>query len=132
MSEPEEIHEMARVVLGRQGKWAGKRVVVSAGGTREAVDPVRFIGNHSSGKMGYAQAIIARDLGAQVTLVAAPTTLPDPVGVETIHVDSAEQMKEAILSSCRQADVLVMAAAVADFKPVQVSQPKNQKNSMPV
>ena len=127
MSDPEEIHEMARVVLGRQGKWAGKRVVVSAGGTREAIDPVRFVSNHSSGKMGYAQAIVARDLGAQVTLVTAPTSLPDPVGVKTVHVNSAEQMKKAILSTCCETDVLVMAAAVADYKPIQVSMQKIKK-----
>jgi phosphopantothenoylcysteine decarboxylase / phosphopantothenate---cysteine ligase len=127
MSEPEEIHEMARIILAQNGIWAGKRVIVSAGGTREAIDPVRFVSNHSSGKMGYAQAIIARDLGADVTLVTAPTALPDPIGVETIHVESAEQMKEAIIEVCCDSDVLVMAAAVADYKPVKVSEHKIKK-----
>ena len=127
MSEPEHIHEMARVVVGRKGSWAGRKVIVSAGGTREAIDPVRFISNNSSGKMGYAQAIVARDLGARVTLVTAPTTLPDPVGVETVHVESAEEMKDAILAVCGPADVLVMAAAVADYRPIHVATQKIKK-----
>ncbi len=124
MSEPETILEMAKIVMARGGKWAGKRVVVSAGGTREAIDPVRFISNRSSGKMGYAQAIAARDLGAEVTLVTAPTELPDPPGITTIHVESAEDMKEAVLSVAQDVDLLVMAAAVADYRP---QTPANQK-----
>jgi phosphopantothenoylcysteine decarboxylase/phosphopantothenate--cysteine ligase len=127
MSEPEEILEMARVVLGRSGDLAGRRVVVSAGGTREAIDPVRFISNYSSGKMGYALALAARDRGAQVTLVTAPTALPDPVGVETVHVESAAEMHETILSASEGADALVMAAAVADYRPAETAAQKIKK-----
>jgi phosphopantothenoylcysteine decarboxylase/phosphopantothenate--cysteine ligase len=128
MSEPEEIFEMTRVVLGRRGDLAERRVVVSAGGTREAIDPVRFVSNHSSGKMGYALALAARDRGAHVTLVTAPTCLPDPVGVETTHVESATDMRDAVLSACEGADALVMAAAVADYRPVETVTHKIKKN----
>ena len=127
MSEPEEILEMARVVLGRGGDLAGRRVVVSAGGTREAIDPVRFISNHSSGKMGYALALAARDRGARVTLVAGPTCLADPVGVETARAESALDMRNAVLSACDGADALVMAAAVADYRPIQTAAQKIKK-----
>ncbi|MBN1994705.1 MAG: bifunctional phosphopantothenoylcysteine decarboxylase/phosphopantothenate--cysteine ligase CoaBC [Anaerolineae bacterium] len=116
MVEPEEIMGMARAVLGRQGDLAGQRVVVTAGGTRETIDPVRFVGNHSSGKMGYAVAEVARDRGAIVTLITTANR-PRPFGVEVIQLDSAEQMLAAVLDAARQADVLVMAAAVADFRP---------------
>lgn len=124
--EPEEILEMAQVVLARQGDLAGKRIVVTAGGTREDIDPVRFISNRSSGKMGYAVAKTARNRGGQVTLI---TTIrrPDPVGIEVIHVTSAEQMKEAVLNTTRDADILVMAAAVADFRPQKVAEQKIKK-----
>jgi phosphopantothenoylcysteine decarboxylase/phosphopantothenate--cysteine ligase len=128
MSEPEQIMDMARLVLARGGEWAGRRVVVSAGGTHEAIDPVRFIGNRSSGKMGYALASAARDRGADVTLVTAATTLPDPLGVQTVHVESAEQMCQAVLAACAEADVLVMAAAVADYRPVRAAPQKIKKN----
>jgi phosphopantothenoylcysteine decarboxylase/phosphopantothenate--cysteine ligase len=128
MSEPEEILDMTRVVLGRGGDLTGRRVVISAGGTRETIDPVRFIGNHSSGKMGYALARAARDRGAQVTLVTAPTCLPDLVGVETAQVGSAVAMRDVVLSTCEGADVLVMAAAVADYRPVETSDQKIKKS----
>jgi phosphopantothenoylcysteine decarboxylase/phosphopantothenate--cysteine ligase len=127
MSEPEEILEMARAVLGREGDLAGRRVLVSAGGTREAIDPVRFISNHSSGKMGYALALAARDRGAHVTLVTAPTCLPDPLGVETVHVESAADMRDAVLAACQAADALVMAAAVADYRPLESAGQKIKK-----
>ena len=126
MSEPEEILEMARVVLGRGGDLAGRRVVVSAGGTREAIDPVRFVGNRSSGKMGYALALAARDRGARVILVTA-AGLPDPVGVETLRVESAAEMCAAVLAMGDGADALVMAAAVADYHPAQVAAQKIKK-----
>jgi phosphopantothenoylcysteine decarboxylase/phosphopantothenate--cysteine ligase len=126
MVEPEEIIGAVRVALGRRGDLAGWRVVVTAGGTREAIDPVRFISNHSSGKMGYAVALAARDRGAAVTLITT-ATLPDPFGVEVIHLDSAEQMLGAVLEATRQADLLVMAAAVADFRPVSVAGQKIKK-----
>ena len=128
MSEPEQILEMARVVLGREEDQAERRVLVSAGGTREAIDPVRFIGNHSSGKMGYALALAARDRGAHVTLVTGATCLADPVGVETIHVESATAMCDAVLSACDGTDALMMAAAVADYRPVEAVAQKIKKS----
>ncbi|MGC8878019.1 MAG: bifunctional phosphopantothenoylcysteine decarboxylase/phosphopantothenate--cysteine ligase CoaBC [Anaerolineae bacterium] len=127
MSEPEDIIAATRLVLARNGDLAGRRVVVSAGGTREAIDPVRFIGNRSSGKMGYALAIAARDRGAQVVLVTAPTALPDPYGVHLARVESASEMRDAVLAALEGADALVMAAAVADYRPVQVSSQKIKK-----
>ncbi|PWH15576.1 MAG: bifunctional phosphopantothenoylcysteine decarboxylase/phosphopantothenate--cysteine ligase CoaBC [Ardenticatenia bacterium] len=127
MSEPEEIIAAARMVLACNGDLAGRRVVVSAGGTREAIDPVRFIGNRSSGKMGYALANAARDRGAQVVLVTAPTALPDPYGVQLVRAESASEMRDAVLAALEGADALVMAAAVADYRPVQVSAQKIKK-----
>jgi phosphopantothenoylcysteine decarboxylase/phosphopantothenate--cysteine ligase len=127
MSEPEEILEMARMVLGREGDLAGWRVVVSAGGTREAIDPVRFISNYSSGKMGHALALAARDRGAQVTLVTASIFLPDPVGMETLPVESAAEMCDVVLSASDGADALVMAAAVADYRPIEMAAQKIKK-----
>ncbi|HXV42701.1 MAG TPA: bifunctional phosphopantothenoylcysteine decarboxylase/phosphopantothenate--cysteine ligase CoaBC [Anaerolineae bacterium] len=126
MVEPEEIVGAARVVLGRHGDLAGRRVVVTAGGTREAIDPVRFVSNHSSGKMGYAVAVAARDRGAAVTLITT-AALPDPFGMEVLHLDSAEQMLAAVLEATREADVLIMAAAVADFRPGTVAGQKIKK-----
>ncbi|MBI1881267.1 MAG: bifunctional phosphopantothenoylcysteine decarboxylase/phosphopantothenate--cysteine ligase CoaBC [Chloroflexi bacterium] len=126
MVEPEEIVSAARVVLGRRGDLAGWRVVVTAGGTREAIDPVRFVSNHSSGKMGYAVATVARDRGAAVTLITT-AALPDPFGVEVIHLDSAAQMLTAVLETTRQTDLLVMAAAIADFRPGAVAGQKIKK-----
>jgi phosphopantothenoylcysteine decarboxylase/phosphopantothenate--cysteine ligase len=101
-------------------------VVVTAGGTREAIDPVRFVSNHSSGKMGYAVAVAARDRGAAVTLITT-MGLPDPFGLEVVRVDSAEEMLAAVLQSTRQADLLVMAAAVADFRPSAVAGQKKKR-----
>ncbi|MGQ9787565.1 MAG: bifunctional phosphopantothenoylcysteine decarboxylase/phosphopantothenate--cysteine ligase CoaBC [Anaerolineae bacterium] len=127
MSEPEEIIAAARLVLARNGDLAGRRIVVSAGGTREAIDPVRFIGNRSSGKMGYALAATARDRGAQVVLITAPTALPDPYGIQLVRVESASEMRDAVLAVLEGADALVMAAAVADYRPDQVSPQKIKK-----
>jgi phosphopantothenoylcysteine decarboxylase / phosphopantothenate---cysteine ligase len=117
MSEPEVLLDAARWVLGRSGPLAGRSVVVTAGGTREAIDPVRFIGNRSSGKMGYALAIAARDRGADVVLIHGPTALQTPHGVADVAVESAEQMKTAVLESTPRSDALIMAAAVADYRP---------------
>jgi len=105
-----------------------RRIVVTAGGTREAIDPVRHIGNRSSGKMGYAIAEAARDRGAEVTLIAAPTALPDPPGMEVIHVESVLQMKDAVVGACEKADALIMAAAPADYLPKKPSKQKIKKN----
>jgi phosphopantothenoylcysteine decarboxylase/phosphopantothenate--cysteine ligase len=126
MVEPEEILGMVRVVLARQGALAGRHVVITAGGTREAIDPVRFVSNHSSGKMGYALAEVARDRGAQVTLITT-TSLPVPTGVQVNYVASAAEMQEAVLAAVRQADALIMAAAVADFRPASVADQKIKK-----
>lgn len=126
MVEPDEVLGMARVILGQAGDLAGWRVVVTAGGTREAVDPVRFISNHSSGKMGYAVAEAARDRGAQVTLITT-AGLPDPFGVEVVRVGAAEEMRQAVLRASREADLLVMAAAVADFRPAEAAVQKIKK-----
>ena len=116
-----------RQILGRNGDMAGKRVVVTAGGTREPIDPVRYIGNRSSGKMGYAVAEAARDRGAVVVLIAGPTNLPDPAGIEVAHVQTAVQMKKAVLIAVAQADVLIMSAAVADYMPVNQAVQKIKK-----
>jgi phosphopantothenoylcysteine decarboxylase/phosphopantothenate--cysteine ligase len=108
---------------------AGLRVVVSAGGTREPIDPVRFIGNRSSGKMGYAIAREARRRGARVDLVAAPNHLEDPAGVTVHGIETAEQMREAVLGLADAADVVIKAAAVADFRPEHYSTSKIKKDS---
>ena len=128
MIEPDEVVSMARVVLARNGDLAGQRVVITAGGTREAIDPVRFVSNHSSGKMGYALAEVARDRGALVTLITT-VDRPDPLGIEVVRVDSAEQMLAAVLTTTREADILVMAAAVADFRPQTIAERKIKKKA---
>jgi phosphopantothenoylcysteine decarboxylase/phosphopantothenate--cysteine ligase len=117
----------ARWVMGRTGDLAGRTVVVSAGGTQEPIDPVRVITNRSSGKMGYAVAEAARDRGASVILVATPTALSDPVGVEMRRVNTALEMHDAVLEACRGADALVMAAAVADWTPASTASQKMKK-----
>ena len=104
-------------VLGRNGDLAGRRVVVTAGGTQEPIDPVRYVGNHSSGKMGFALAIEARDRGADVILISGPVALETPYGVELQSVETAMQMRDAVHRAISDADVLVMSAAVADFRP---------------
>ena len=127
LAELEKILGTIRQVLGRNDDLAGKRIVVTAGGTQEAIDPVRYIGNHSSGKMGYALAEAARDRGAAVTLVTAPTTLPDPTGIEVVHITSAVEMKKAVTKATVKTDALIMAAAVADYQPKSVAKEKIKK-----
>ena len=127
MSEPARIVDSLKVVLGRRGDMAGRAIVVSAGGTQEPIDPVRVITNHSSGKMGYAIAQAARDRGARVTLVTAPTSLPDPAGVEVRRVMTVAEMREAVLAACAGADALIMAAAVSDYRPAEVASQKIKK-----
>jgi len=125
LAERETVLGAVRYALGRRyGDLVGRRIVVTAGGTQEPIDPVRYISNHSSGKMGYAVAEAARDRGAEVTLVAAPTALPDPYGVRVVRVRTALEMRDAVLEACREAHVLVMAAAVADFRPAQAAPTK--------
>lgn len=118
MSEPEEIVAQAeRLLRGPQSRLSGKRVVVTAGPTREAIDPVRVITNRSSGRMGYALAEAAFARGADVLLVSGPTTLAAPPGIEVQRVESTEDLKEAVARALKGADVLMMAAAPADFRP---------------
>jgi phosphopantothenoylcysteine decarboxylase/phosphopantothenate--cysteine ligase len=116
LAEPEAILDAIRLVLARRGDLAGWRVVVTAGGTQEPIDPVRVIANRSSGKMGYALATAARDRGAHVTLISAPTALRVPGGVQLVRVQTAAEMCDAVLAAIAEADALVMAAAVADYQ----------------
>ena len=125
--EPTDLVEHIRILLGRHGDLSGRKIVVSAGGTREAIDPVRVIANHSSGKMGYAIAEAARDRGAEAVLVSAPTALPDPTGVKVARVNSAIEMGYALDRECDDADAIVMAAAVADWRVAEVSDQKVKK-----
>ncbi len=113
--------------IGRTGDLAGERVIISAGGTREPIDPVRFISNYSSGKMGYALAEAARDRGADVTLVSTVTALPCPYGVELVRVETVADMREAVLKACEDASALIMAAAVSDYRPAQRAGEKVKK-----
>ena len=128
LETPELLGHIA-AALGKQGDLAGRAIVVSAGGTMEAIDPVRVITNHSSGKMGYALAEAARDRGAAVVLVTAPTSLPDPASVQVVKVTSAQEMCEAVLNHVERADALIMAAAVADYQPASRSSQKIKKSS---
>jgi len=114
-------------VLGRAGDLVGKRVVVTAGGTQEPIDPVRCITNRSSGKMGYALAEAARDRGAEVTLITASTSIPKPVNVSIIDVRAAHEMQEAVADATSQTDALIMAAAVADYRPKHTTKDKIKK-----
>ena len=108
---------------------AGRTIVISAGGTQEPIDPVRVITNNSSGKMGYALAEAARDRGAKAVLVTAPTSLPNPPLVEVVRVQTAAQMAEAVLREVKQADALIMAAAVADYRPAVAAEQKIKKTN---
>lgn len=137
LPEPAEIFEVARDMLARSQAGsssatgaldlAGRHVVVSAGGTRERLDPVRFLGNRSSGRQGYALARAAVARGAEVTLVAANVDLPDPAGVKVVRVESTAELRDAVLSATAGADAVVMAAAPADFRPTQLSDVKIKK-----
>jgi phosphopantothenoylcysteine decarboxylase/phosphopantothenate--cysteine ligase len=129
MTEPVVILGHIRYLLTRQGPLQGKHVVVTAGGTQEPIDPVRMITNRSSGKQGYALAQAALDKGAQVTLISTPVSLPVPAGVTHIQVTNAAEMELEVLQACRDIDILLMAAAVADFRPVQAVAQKIKKRS---
>jgi phosphopantothenoylcysteine decarboxylase/phosphopantothenate--cysteine ligase len=132
MSEPDELFRAARWVMSRRQPMTGVRVVVSAGGTQEAIDPVRFIGNHSSGKMGYALAQAASDRGADVVLIHGPTSLGKVYGVEDVAAESAEKMHIAVLEAVSDADALIMAAAVADSRDIlaAVAEHRDQNNRL--
>lgn len=135
LPDPEVIFELCREVLDRVSTGAsagaldlaGRRVVVSAGGTREKLDPVRFLGNRSSGRQGYALARAAASRGADVTLVAANVTLADPAGVKVVRVESTAELRDAVLTAAAGSDAVVMAAAPADFRPVHRSDTKIKK-----
>ncbi|GAA3382784.1 bifunctional phosphopantothenoylcysteine decarboxylase/phosphopantothenate--cysteine ligase CoaBC [Cryptosporangium minutisporangium] len=130
LPEPAEIAEVAFGLLRRpagEPDLAGRRVVVSAGGTREYLDPVRFLGNRSSGRQGYALARTAAARGAKVTLVAANTALPDPAGVDVVRVVSTRDLQDAVLAASSDADAVVMAAAPADFRPAEYVDSKIKK-----
>ena len=129
LSETPELLGHIAYALGKDGDLAGKTIVVSAGGTMEPIDPVRVITNHSSGKMGYALAEAGRDRGAKVILVAAPTGLPDPALVEVVAVKTAQEMCDAVLERVKGADALIMAAAVADYRPTTEADQKIKKAS---
>lgn len=124
LSEVDKIMGAVRKVIGASSDLTGKKIVISAGGTHESIDPVRFIGNSSSGKMGFALAEAARDRGADVTLVAGPVALSDPYGVRVLRVTTASEMRDIVVPEAADADVLVMAAAVADY---QSSEPVSDK-----
>jgi len=126
----DEIYGITLQVLGRKGDLAGKHIVVTAGGTQEPVDPVRCLTNHSSGKMGYAVAEAARNRGAEVTLISAPTALAAPPGVKVIGVRTAEEMLKAVQDSVKKTDALIMSAAVADFRPVKAASHKIKRQDM--
>jgi phosphopantothenoylcysteine decarboxylase/phosphopantothenate--cysteine ligase len=133
LPDPEEIFAVARAVLRRgsgapaKADLAGRQVVVTAGGTREPLDPVRFLGNRSSGRQGYAFARTAVARGAEVTLISANVSLPQPAGVTVIAVGSTEELRKATLDASARADVVIMAAAPADFRPAEYAQSKIKK-----
>ncbi|WP_210503768.1 bifunctional phosphopantothenoylcysteine decarboxylase/phosphopantothenate--cysteine ligase CoaBC [Nocardioides xinjiangensis] len=131
LPDPAEIFELVLGVLERGADatqdLAGRKVVVSAGGTREYLDPVRFLGNRSSGLQGYALARAAAARGAHVTLVSANVSLPDPAGASVVRVETTEQLREAVVAATATADAVVMAAAPADFRPTAVSDAKIKK-----
>jgi phosphopantothenoylcysteine decarboxylase / phosphopantothenate---cysteine ligase len=128
MSEPEDIAAAVRAVF-EPGDLAGVRILVTAGPTHEPIDPVRFIGNRSSGTMGVSVAAEAARRGADVTLVLGPGTVPPPAGVDVVHVETADEMHAAVTDRAGDADVVVMAAAVADFRPKSVADVKLKKES---
>jgi phosphopantothenoylcysteine decarboxylase/phosphopantothenate--cysteine ligase len=127
MIEPMEILGHARIALGQKGPLAAKKVIVTAGGTQEPLDPVRVITNRSSGRQGYALAQAALDAGAQVTLITTPTSLTQPVGARLVNVETAKQMLDCVLTESADSDALIMAAAVADFRPKNQAKDKIKK-----
>ncbi|HUN85424.1 MAG TPA: bifunctional phosphopantothenoylcysteine decarboxylase/phosphopantothenate--cysteine ligase CoaBC [Terracidiphilus sp.] len=128
MAEPEAIAEVVLNALGRRHDLAGEIVLVTAGGTREALDPVRYLGNRSSGKMGYALADAAHSRGAKVILISGPSSLYPPSHCEFIKVTTAEQMRDAVLERMNDATLVIKAAAVADYRPVNVSDQKLKRS----
>ena len=129
MTEPLVLLGRIRQLLAKAGPLQGRKVVITAGGTREAIDPVRYLSNHSSGKQGYALAQAALDGGADVVLITTTAALPAPVGARLVAINSAQEMLSAVLHECADADALIMAAAVADFRPAEVATQKIKKQA---
>lgn len=127
MPEPEEIEDAVKELLCSDKYLTGRKILITAGPTQESLDPVRYVTNHSTGKMGYALAREARNAGAQVTLVAGKNTLPDIRGVKMVHVVSAADMADAVLSRQEESDVMILAAAVADYTPINTASEKIHK-----
>jgi len=127
LPETNELLGHIRLVLGSRGLLGNKKVVITAGGTQEPLDPVRVLTNHSSGKQGYALTQAALDAGAQVTLITTPTALTSPIGANVVQVQTAKQMLEAVLNEAAGCDALIMAAAVADFRPKKTAKDKIKK-----
>lgn len=128
MSEPSEIAGFVRWLLSRKNPLKGKKIVITAGGTREAIDPVRYISNRSSGKQGYALAQAALDYGAEVTLISTPTSLKELYGSRLVQVQSADEMYNAVMAEIEDANALIMSAAVADFTPSEFHEEKIKKD----
>ncbi|HEY5102256.1 MAG TPA: bifunctional phosphopantothenoylcysteine decarboxylase/phosphopantothenate--cysteine ligase CoaBC [Steroidobacteraceae bacterium] len=129
MHEPLEVLNRAMTLLRRAGPLLGRRVLITAGPTRECIDPVRFVSNRSSGKMGFAVAHAAREAGADVVLVSGPVALPTPPGVQRVEVESAADMLAAVLREVERADIFISTAAVADYRPSQTYEHKIKKTS---
>jgi len=129
MADVDTIFAAIQEMLVRSGTWAGRRVLVTAGPTREPIDPVRFLSNRSSGKMGYALAEAARVRGADVTLVSGPTALAAPGGIEMVRVETAAEMQSAVRSHAPSADLILAAAAVSDFRPAEYAAQKVKKGA---
>ena len=127
LPETSELIGHIRLLLGRQGLLVGKKIVVTAGGTQEPLDPVRVLTNRSSGRQGYALAQAALDAGAEVILITTPTSLAPPIGAQVVHVETARQLLEAVLKESEGCDALIMAAAVADFRPKTQAKDKIKK-----
>jgi phosphopantothenoylcysteine decarboxylase/phosphopantothenate--cysteine ligase len=127
MPEPDQIEDALKEVLHTDKYLAGRKVLITAGPTCEAIDPVRYITNHSSGKMGYALAKAARNAGADVTLVAGKTALADIRGVHMVPVTSAKEMADAVLPRQKEMDIMILAAAVADYTPITTAEEKIHK-----
>ena len=130
LAEPDEIVDQIFGTISAQRSLAGRRVVITAGPTREAIDPVRYLSNHSSGKMGYALASVARERGAEVTLVTGPSSEVPPQGVRVVRVTSAEEMATAVDAYRDDADIFIAAAAVSDFTPIEVGTSKLKRREM--
>jgi phosphopantothenoylcysteine decarboxylase/phosphopantothenate--cysteine ligase len=128
LADAEDIIRTIQWVLRTGKDLTGRHVVVTAGGTQEPIDPVRYISNRSSGRMGHALAEVARDRGADVTLITAPTSLAEPGGIDIIRVGTAEEMRQAVQNAVPEADVLIMSAAVADYRPKRAAKDKIKKS----